>query len=338
MATKFYEKIKEFIKQNLLFISFCFLLPGVLLYPVPYYIYSGGGISDISNKITINNSYKSEGSFNLCYVQELEGTVTTYLLSHLFPSWDIVKQEDVSLSKQETTTDILNRDKVYLETTNMNAIKVAYEEANKEFNITDVYNYIIYISEAANTDLKIGDNIVSVNDKKINDISDLKEIVNSYNASDKLIIKVIRNKKEINCYAYINEINGNKQIGISFQRSYEYETNPKITFSFENNEGGPSGGLITALEIYNELIEEDITNGLKIAGTGTIDSEGNVGEIGGIKYKLKGAVQAKADLFLVPIGNNYEEAIQEKEKNKYKIEIIGIDNFKNAIKYLRNVK
>ena len=39
----------------------------------------------------------------------------------------------------------------------------------------------------------------------------------------------------------------------------------------------------------NAITEYDITKGLMIAGTGTIDSVGNVGEIGGVTYKLAGA-------------------------------------------------
>ena len=58
----------------------------------------------------------------------------------------------------------------------------------------------------------------------------------------------------------------------------------------------------TALLIYDYLTEEDITKGRTIVGTGTIDENGNVGSIGGVKYKLKGAVKNKAEIFLVPNG------------------------------------
>lgn len=54
---------------------------------------------------------------------------------------------------------------------------------------------------------------------------------------------------------------------------------------------------MTTLEIYNSLTDDDLTKGYKIVGTGTIDMEGNVGMIGGVKYKLKGAIKKKADIF-----------------------------------------
>ena len=47
-----------------------------------------------------------------------------------------------------------------------------------------------------------------------------------------------------------------------------------------------------ALMIYNALTEQDLTNGKKIVGTGTIERDGSVGVIGGVKYKIMGAVCA----------------------------------------------
>ncbi|MEG1508785.1 MAG: hypothetical protein RR373_09175, partial [Akkermansia sp.] len=61
-------------------------------------------------------------------------------------------------------------------------------------------------------------------------------------------------------------------------------------------------------------------------------------EIGGIKYKLAGVVKKKADLFFCPAGENYNEAMKEKKKNKYKIKIIGVETLDEALNYLKNYK
>ena len=50
-----------------------------------------------------------------------------------------------------------------------------------------------------------------------------------------------------------------------------------------------------SLAIYNALTNNDLTKGRLIVGTGTIDENGKVGEIDGVKYKLKSAVNKKAD-------------------------------------------
>ncbi len=67
--------------------------------------------------------------------------------------------------------------------------------------------------------------------------------------------------------------------------------------------GGPSAGLMLTLGILDLVGDEDLTDGAVVAGTGTIDQEGNVGPIGGIALKMAAAEDIEADLFLVPAGN-----------------------------------
>ena len=88
-----------------------------------------------------------------------------------------------------------------------------------------------------------------------------------------------------------------------------------------------------SLSIYSAISGKDILKGRNIAGTGTIDMNGNVGEIGGIKYKIMGAVKNKMDVVLVPSAN-YKEAIKVKEAKNYKIKIVKVDTFMDAIDYL----
>jgi PDZ domain-containing protein len=67
--------------------------------------------------------------------------------------------------------------------------------------------------------------------------------------------------------------------------------------------GGPSAGMMFALGIYDLLTSGDLGGGAKIAGTGTIDGQGNVGPIGGIAQKLVGARRAGAQWFIAPESN-----------------------------------
>ena len=67
--------------------------------------------------------------------------------------------------------------------------------------------------------------------------------------------------------------------------------------------GGPSGGLAFALGIVELLTPENILRGRGVASTGTIDSKGNVGGIGGVAEKILAAEKAGATLILVPKSN-----------------------------------
>jgi PDZ domain-containing protein len=67
--------------------------------------------------------------------------------------------------------------------------------------------------------------------------------------------------------------------------------------------GGPSAGLMFSLGIYDKVTPGPLAGGRQIAGTGTIDDEGQVGPIGGIRQKLAGARSDGAQFFLAPAGN-----------------------------------
>lgn len=67
--------------------------------------------------------------------------------------------------------------------------------------------------------------------------------------------------------------------------------------------GGPSAGTMLALGIIDKLTPGDMNGGKYVAGTGTIDPDGNVGPIGGIAQKMVGARGNGAVLFLAPASN-----------------------------------
>lgn len=67
--------------------------------------------------------------------------------------------------------------------------------------------------------------------------------------------------------------------------------------------GGPSAGMMYTLGLIDKLTAQDETGGKIIAGTGTIDAKGAVGEIGGIRLKMLGAKRDGAAWFLAPQGN-----------------------------------
>src|SRR5690606_22200280 len=93
---------------------------------------------------------------------------------------------------------------------------------------------------------------------------------------------------------------GTPRIGV--QVSHQIDAPFELEIQLEHI-GGPSAGLMFALGIIDKLEPEDLTGGLTIAGTGSIDEHGNVGPIGGVPQKLVGAREAGATVFLVPAAN-----------------------------------
>ena len=214
-----------------------------------------------------------------------------------------------------------------------NAIYVAYTKANKEIKIKDQKSYII--ATLCDTTLKIGDQILEINDQNITNLEDIKNTISNYNIDDIIKVKVLRNNKEKIINTKLSDIEGTKGLGIIVMNNYEYDINPKITLNFKKSESGSSGGLMMALSIYSAISGNDILKGRNIAGTGTIDSYGNVGKIDGIKYKIMGAVNDDMDVILVP-RDNFKEAKQVVKEKNYNIELVEMNTFDEAIEYLLN--
>lgn len=327
------NKILKIIKENIYFIVLSITMILSFTIELPYYIEADGGLIDTNKRIEINTDYKTYGSINMAYVSEIKATPFSFLVAKI-KKYDIEKQEK-NVYKNETEEDVYFRSHLLLDEANSNAIILAYKEANKNVDILSNECYVTYIDELADTDLKIGDKIISINNQNIKEKKDIYDIIKQNNVGATLNIKVIKDGTEYNRYAKLINYQDTIIIGIMITEKKEIKTTPNINIKFKSSESGSSGGLMMTLAIYNKLIEQDITNGLKLSGTGTIDEIGNVGSISGVKYKLKGAVKKNADIFFVPNGDNYKEAIKEQKENNYDIEIIGVNTFKEVLEYLK---
>lgn len=327
--------MKKLLKENYKFIIILVLLFICFTLKFPYYIDAPGGISDVSDKIEIDG-YDSLGSLNLAYVREYRATIPTLVLSIFNKDWNVYKEDEMLLDN-ETDKSYLLRDKILMQESISNAINVAYTYANRKIETVSNKLYILYVDSTSNTNLITGDEIIKINDKNISNKEDIANILNTFDEGDKLNIVVKNDNKKYNRYAYVKIEDNSKKIGILVSNIREYDTYPNVKVKIDSNESGSSGGLITALSIYNSLVREDITHGLTIVGTGTIDLDGNVGSIGGVKYKLKSAVKKHADLFIVPNDENYEEAIKLKKENNYDIKILGVSTFDEVLKYLEKL-
>ena len=97
------------------------------------------------------------------------------------------------------------------------------------------------------------------------------------------------------------------------------------------NLGGPSAGLAFSLEIYDSLTGRKLSRGRHVAVTGTIDQDGRVGLVGGIKGKTLGARDAGFDLMLVPRA----EVGTARRYSGSHLRVVGVRTFAEALAALR---
>ena len=118
--------------------------------------------------------------------------------------------------------------------------------------------------------------------------------------------------------------------------NYE-KCNPKININ-ESTTVGPSGGLLQTLAVYNSIIEEDVTKGKKIVGTGGINLEGEATLIGGVKQKIITANLYSAQIFFVP-SDNYDDAKEQYDLlKKPTFELVKVDTFEDVLNYLKKLE
>jgi PDZ domain-containing protein len=97
--------------------------------------------------------------------------------------------------------------------------------------------------------------------------------------------------------------------------------------------GGPSAGLAFALEVMEKL-GRDVDQGCRVAATGEMQLDGTVAPIGGIKQKVIGAREAHVDVFLVPAGENAQDALKE----AHGLRIIPVQTFRQALRALATLR
>lgn len=325
-------KIRRFIKENYRFLLLMILIVLFFNIRLPYYIMAPGGTINITDRVVMEDYKKdNNGSINMLYVSEYEGTPASILMAKL-RNYDIESNKERQISN-ESVKEINRRNTIMRDNSLDIATMVAYRESGKEITIKENKN--IVIARTLDNGLEVGDIILSVDGMSCDAVSEIKKVINRKEEGEYVTFKILRNNKEKEIKSKIVLSENTKVVGVVIITEYDYDISPKIDIKFKNSESGSSGGLMLTLTIYNAINDEDIIKNRKIAGTGTISSDGTVGEIDGVKYKIMGAAREKVDVVFVPTAN-YEEAVMVNNKYKYNLNIVRVDSFKETIEYLKN--
>jgi PDZ domain-containing protein len=122
---------------------------------------------------------------------------------------------------------------------------------------------------------------------------------------------------------------GHAFIGITASQSAKINLPIRVSIDLPRV-GGPSAGLAFALEVM-ERLGKNVTHGYRVAATGEMELNGDIGAIGGVEQKTYGARQAGADVFLVPAdGGNAREA----RRYAGSLPIIPVRTFAQALRAL----
>ena len=297
------------------------LLGAAMFIPVPYVMTSPGPVFNTIgevNKIELisisgTETYPTEGELDMTTVSEYGGPqegldMFQAIWGWIDPDRRVVPRESV-YPEGETEEENTARNVEAFSTSQSYAIAAAMDYLDQPIK-EQVIVTSVGLDTPAQDKLRAGDEILTVDGVQMTTPEQVVEAVRSKPIGTDLNFSVMRGGTKLEVVVTSGtrpddpETEQNEAtipyigIGIDINYSAEFEIKFGVT-----GVGGPSAGTLFAIGIIDKLTPGALTQGKIIAGTGTIDPDGNVGEIGGIQQKLIGARDAGAVLFLAPAGN-----------------------------------
>jgi Lon-like protease len=213
------------------------------------------------------------------------------------------------------------------------AITVALRELGREVEVNESGAEIVLVQPDSPADgvLEVGDVIVEAEGQEVESIQGLQRALSDVEPGQEVDLTVQRGDERVQVTSGTRAAPDDPDravMGVQVQDELDFEFPVDIEID-AGNIGGPSAGLAFALDIIDELGDDDIDRGRKIVATGELTLDGEVLPIGGVKQKAIGAREAGADIFLVPDGN-FEDA----KKATDDLEIIPVSNIQEALSVL----
>lgn len=339
------QQMKRTRLAKISFTMLCLIMIAAYFYPLPYYVSKPGMAKELESVVEVEGGSSAEGSFMLTTIQMGKANVYTYTLADWIDYWSIYKESDIR-SEEETDEEYNVRQLYMMEGSKENAIISAYQAAEKPYEVhyKGVYVYNTVPGMPADGILQAGDRITKVDKTQFVSSEQFVNYISARKEGDILSLEINRNEKILEKEVKVTKLPDVDKVGIGIHLvdDISVSTTPKVSIDSEKI-GGPSAGLMFSLEIYNQLIDEDITKGYKIAGTGTINEKGEVGAIGGIDQKVVAASNSGADIFFAPnekgeADSNYQLAVETAKDINTSMEIVPVDTMEEALDYLRSLQ
>lgn len=323
----------------------------VLFYiPLPYYIEGPGSANNLKTFVQVKgHADKRSGKFMLTSVMLAPARPITWLYAQVNPHYSVVSEAEVNGGQDNATYDKVQN--FYMKSAINEAIATAYSAAHA--SVQKTYRGIYVLSVQANSkfkqQVKVGDTITKVDGHHFTTAQGYQKYIASQGVGHQVTITYQHDGQTKRATAPLIKLS-TKRAGIGVGLTDNVKVTTKIPVKVNPGSiGGPSAGLMFSLQIYQQLTNQNLRHGQKIAGTGTINPDGSVGEIGGIDKKIIAAKNAGATIFFAPYvkptkallaleeghQTNYQMAKATAKKYAPAMKVVPVSSFNQAITYLK---
>ncbi|MFJ7933035.1 SepM family pheromone-processing serine protease [Sporosarcina sp. NPDC096371] len=332
------------------------ILAVLLVYPMDTYISQPGGAYNLDPLVEVVGGDDDDvGTFSLMTISVSKATPFSYALAKFSDKKKILPANKVRRDGEDDEEYNI-RQKKMMSDSQFNAITVAFGKAGLPVDIQFDGVFVVQVLDggASAGILEAGDKIRATDGVPLVEPGQFFTLIGGKKLGDEVELSVERDGKLRDVTIALKEIpdsEGRAGLGVQFQEDRELSTDPKVDF-LTSNIGGPSAGLMFTLEIMNQLLDEDLTKGYNIAGTGEMLEDGTVGRIGGADFKVIAADRKDVEIFFAPaddlpeevkaanpgILTNYEEAVKTAEKIGTTMKIVPVTTIDDALDYLASLE
>jgi len=280
---------------------------------IPYDTLAPGGALDLQPRISVHGArtYPARGELMLLFVRErTHVNLWSWLQAKLDPDIDLVKQSDITGGTSQHFNDLqavcdMSQSQVDAQVAALRALGydvkttpgLAVVGILKDYSYQTSNGVVNTIPLPAYNVLQPCDEVLAADGHAIKQPDDLSKIVKGHEPGTKVALRIDRNGTQQTVQVPVAKVPGDRLIGVDLGLRYDLPVQINVDTS---DISGPSAGLAMSLAIIDDMTPGDLTGGKKVAVTGTIDSRGNVGPIGGIAQKAVAARRAGAQVFIVP--------------------------------------
>lgn len=323
------------VRTALLVASVGIVLLGALLVPMPVMETAPGLVSDIRPLVTIDGSTTPiDGQYGLLAVRVDQPSILETVRAAIDDRRDLRRVDQVIPAHLQHRTYIELQQQEFRRSFRV-AAAVGLAAAGHDVGISTAPQVAGVMPDGpADGHLQLGDVIRRFDGHPVRSTEDLIALVRRVSVGDELVLEVERGGQPVEVTITAGRVPGLEHpgMGVSLQTLEEDISLPvPVDLVDQRGIGGPSAGLMVALTVYDAVADEDLAAGRHVVGTGTIEGTGLVGRVGSVREKAWTAVEAGADVLLVPAS----QAVEARVAADGRLEVVGVQTFEDALEALR---
>lgn len=304
--------------------------------PLPWVEYVPGDVIPIAPLVTIDDDSAGalDGTTGMLTVRVRQQPLVSAMVALVDPARDLVPAAQVFPSGVDRRTYLAEQRERFERQFEVAAAVGARSAGLAVEFVTEVVVLDVVPGGPADGVLAPGDVVLAVDGATLASSEELQALVRSRRPGDTitLTIRHAGAARDVTVRLADLDDSGRARIGVLVRTAVDEVRLPfPVTLAPDVRIGGPSAGLIIALTVHDLIADEDLLRGRSVVGTGSIDVDGRVGEVGGVASKLRAALEAGADVAFVP-RSQLPEAVDAIRRG---LVVVGVDTIDEAIAALR---